>query len=173
MQSANDIRVALATKEDLLDLVDFLSQPEIDQAFVKPLSQRNISIKDRVAHTHEIGFWLLAKNDAQIVGCRGCKGIVVQEPRVVEFTTTAVDPAYRKLGIATLLVQTGIAFAYKRFAPQFMRFDSWATNAQVERMAIRAGFTKGRVYDDPAKRPVGKKSVEYIMDCSRFSVPKE
>jgi N-acetylglutamate synthase-like GNAT family acetyltransferase len=155
-----------ATGGDLQDLVNFLQKPEIDQAFVRPLSQRDVSINARVHTTFQKGFWLLAKYENFIVGCRGCKGIVDCEKGILEFTTTAIDPAFQRQGIGTLLFQRGIAAALERYAPRLLRIDSWSGNARLEKLVTKMGFVKSRTYDDPTKRPAGVLSVEYILDCS-------
>ena len=42
---------------DSESLCAFLSLPEIDQLFVKPLSQRDITIGERVERYFQSGFW--------------------------------------------------------------------------------------------------------------------
>ena len=56
-----DISYKVAEKSDLYSLVSFLSLPEIDLSFVKPLSKRDLSIEERVQMKYEHGLWLLAK----------------------------------------------------------------------------------------------------------------
>ena len=173
MPTLEDLEVVIATEGSLPNLVHFLRRPEIDRAFVRPLSQRNVSIKERVRSTYQRGFWLIAQHNGNVVGCRGCKGMVDQENAILEFSTTAVAPGFRHIGLATLLLQTAVAIALARYAPRLMRFDSWSTNAMIERVAQKIGFTKTRAYDDPQKRPPGVQSVEYTLDCSRLRVDKE
>ena len=159
-----------ATSGDLQDLVNFLQKPQIDQAFVRPLSQRDVSIDARVHSTFQKGFWLLAKHEDIIVGCRGCKGIVDCEKGILEFTTTAIDPAFQRQGLGTLLFQRGIAAALERYTPRLLRIDSWSGNTRLEKLVTKMGFVKSRTYDDPTKRPAGVLSVEYILDCSGLYV---
>ena len=163
LQSLNSF---FTTGGDLQDLVNFLQKPEIDQAFVRPLSQRDVSIDARVHTTFQKGFWLLAKHEGRIVGCRGCKGIVDSEKGILEFTTTAIDPAFQHQGIGTFLFQRGIAAALERYAPRMLRIDSWSGNTRLEKLVTKMGFVKSRTYDDPTKRPAGVLSVEYTLNCS-------
>lgn len=54
----DDVNIQIATKDDLNDLIKYLSLDIIDNSFVKPLSQRNISIYDRVYKYFNNGFGL-------------------------------------------------------------------------------------------------------------------
>ena len=56
------ITYKIASQNELEDLVNFLSDPSIDLAFVKPLSQRSQSIRDRVYDKFKKGYWILAKD---------------------------------------------------------------------------------------------------------------
>lgn len=166
------VKVVLAKKGDTSRLISFLSSPEIDQSFVYPLSRREVSIKERVCGMFPHGFWLIASYAERIVGCRGCKGIVDQEDRIVEFSTIAIDPAFRGIGLGSRLLRKAIQVALERYVPLIIKFDSWTTNRAMERAALKAGFMKRRVFDDPAKRPFGVKSVEYVLDCSSLYPPQ-
>lgn len=166
MPPLEKVKVALAVKGDISRLVAFLSNPEIDQSFVYPLSRRKVPIEERVQAMFPNGFWLIASHEGRIVGCRGCKGVVDWENRTVEFSTTAIDPAFREIGLASRLLRRAVETALERYAPLTIRFDSWTTNVAMERAALKAGFTKGKVFEDPSKRPPGVESVEYVLDCS-------
>ncbi len=168
MSITKGVEVVLATEDDISRIISFLSNPEIDQAFVRPLSNRNTSIEERVRGGLSNGFWLIASYNSTVVGCRGCKGIVDQENKIAEFSTTAVASCYRGSGLGTLLLRTAVSIAFEQYSPLVMRFDSWSTNDAMEKVALKAGFRKGRVYEDPAKRPSGVMSVEYILDCSNM-----
>lgn len=163
------IKVDLATIESLNGLIDFLSRPEIDLAFVRPLSQRSTNIATRVLSTFQKGFWLLARQDALIIGCRGCNGILSDQPGVLQFSTTAIAPAFQNQGLGRLLLQKGVEVAFQRYSPRIMVLDSWSGNAQFEHTVTKLGFVKSREYEDPVKRPVGVKTVEYILDCNIWS----
>ena len=160
------ITLVLATEQDIPRVVSFLSTPEIDQSFVPPLSQRNTSIKERVRNRFLNGFWLLAVRHGNVIGCRGCKGLVDRHNKVVEFSTLAVSSAFRGCGLVGLLLRTAAGIALERYSPLVMKFDSWVGNTAVEKAALRVGFIRHRAYDDPSKRPPGVQSVEYILDCS-------
>ncbi len=166
MLSLDEIEVVLATEKDVSKITVFLSEPEIDQSFVPILSSRNITIEERVASNFPGGFWLLALHRGEIVGCRGCKGLVRQEGRIVEFSTLAVRASFRGIGLGSLLMQRATEIAFGYYAPLVMQFDSWSTNKAIEKMALKAGFIKKRIFDDPPKRPPGIQSVEFVLDCS-------
>lgn len=163
MGLAQEVKLELATKDDLSRIIDFLSTPEIDHSFVSPLSKRGISIEGRVRKKFEDGFWLIALHNGEVVGCRGCSGLVSTEPRIVEFSTIAISSAFRGRGVGTLLLRRAVEIALERYAPERMRFDGWSTNTALEKAALKAGFQKSRVFDDPTKRPPGVQSVEYVL----------
>ena len=167
LPSLKKVKVALARESDASRIVSFLSDPEIDQSFVYPLSRRDISIEERVRSKFPKGFWLVASFEGKVVGCRGCIGVVDRKHRIVEFSTTAIDPVFRGSGLGVLLLRKAVESAFERYAPLTMKFDSWSTNKAMEKAALRAGFTKTRVFDDPTKRPPGVKSAEYVLDCSK------
>ncbi len=166
MFGLNDVGVVLATEKDIPRIILFLSEPEIDQAFLPPLSSRNISIAERVGSNFTNGFWLVALHRGGIVGCRGCKGLAMEEDRVIEFSTFVVRTTFRGIGLGSLLMCRALEIAFERYAPLVMRFDSWSTNEAIEKIALKVGFVKKRVFDDPLKRPPGVQSVEYVLDCS-------
>jgi len=158
--SQEEIRIVLANEHDSEELVAFLRSPEIDRSFVPPLTAREISIEARVHTKLQSGFWLIAREDDVIAGCRGCNGLIEKKKRIVEFSTLAIHPAYRRRDLGTRLVIESVDLAVVRYAPDIMKFDSWVTNTFVEEVARNLGFAKHRIYDDP-KRPPGIKSVEY------------
>jgi GNAT superfamily N-acetyltransferase len=163
MFSLNEVEVVLATENDILGIILFLSEPEIDQSFLLPLSSRKISITERVTRNFPDGFWLLALCQGGVAGCRGCRGLTMKKGRVVEFSTLAVRVDFRGIGLGSLLVQRASEIALKRYAPLVMQFDSWSTNEAVEKIALKAGFVKKRTFDDPSKRPPGVQSAEYVL----------
>ncbi len=165
-----EVKITLATETDIPRIVSFLKKPEIDQSFVYPLSRRNVSIKKRVRNKFLNGFWLIALHGRRVVGCRGCNGLVDQKNAIVEFSTIAVAPDFRGKGLGTLLLQRAVKIAFERYSPRMMKFDSWSTNDAMEKTALKAGFTKSRVFEDPIKRPPGVQSVEFILDCSNLHI---
>ncbi len=68
--------ISLAEEKDIPEIIAFLCRPEIDSAFVYPLSHREIRIEQRVTSKFPNGFWLLARLDGNVIGVRGCKGII-------------------------------------------------------------------------------------------------
>lgn len=166
MVSSPNAKVRLATENDLPGLITFLKTPVIDNSFVYPLSQRTTSIEERVHTKFTRGFWVIAVHEGEIVGCRGCNGFSDLENKVVEFSTLAINPGFRGSGLGLALVRTATEIALARYEPRIMKFDSWATNKAVERIALSLGFQKARIYDDPVKRPPGTQSVEYALDCT-------
>jgi len=162
------VNIILATESMLIELIQFLQQPKIDHAFIRPLSERDVSIRDRVYRIYQSGFWLVALCNGKVIGCRGCKGIIDKQYGILEFSTTVVDSVFRGVGLATLLFQQGVKIAYTRYRPSVMKLDSWSTNKAVERIVLKLGFSKNRVYDDSEKRLPGMQSVEYILDCTKI-----
>lgn len=166
MASSSNTQVRLATEDDLPGLIAFLRTPVIDTSFVYPLSQRTTIFEERVYSKFARGFWVIAVHDGEIIGCRGCNGFSDPENRVVEFSTLAINPGFRGSGLGLALVRTALEISLERYNPRTMKFDSWASNKAVERIALSLGFQKKRIYDDPAKRPPGVQSVEYVLDCT-------
>jgi RimJ/RimL family protein N-acetyltransferase len=158
--------IRVANTEDQSGLVGFLSRPEIDNMFVAPLSQRAVTIPERVKSKFGTGFWLVMESQGDIIGCRGCNGVIGEAMDTVEFSTTALDPAYAGRGLGRMLLQAGVDEAFSRYRPRRMILDSWTTNTAMKRAALAVGFTEGRVYADPEKRPPGVMSVEYVLDCA-------
>lgn len=166
MRKNSDIRVLVAEAEQMEALVQFLSHPEIDNAFSKPLSQRAISITERVYGKFASGFWLIALNNKdEIIGCRGCNGLSISDgERVVEFSTLALFPKYRGLGIAKKLVSMASDLAEQRYGlPLMLKFDAPETSQAVIAIALAAGFEISGTISDNTKRPDGVRSV--IFNC--------
>ena len=75
-------------------------------------------------------------------------------------------PESSRIGLGSLLLRRAAEIAFERYAPLTMRFDGWVANQALAKAAARAGFRRNRVFDDPAKRPPGVQSVEYVLDCT-------
>ena len=75
--------IHIAQSDDLPKIISFLSQPEIDRGFCKPLSDRKISISERVLLKHNQGVWVIAEIENQIVSCVA----IVPEGEGVSFPT--------------------------------------------------------------------------------------
>ncbi len=156
----------LATKDNLVQIVEFLTAPEIDGSFVRPLSERPESILARVRSRYEEGFWVISK-DKTTDGLAGVRaGIYHPEDEVVMFSTLAVHPLYRGNGIALQICDFSMDYAGRHYKPKKFAFDSWHTNDLTNRLAKRYGFEKVSEYVDPAKRPDGVRTVVYekILD---------
>ncbi len=78
-------KIHVAQDRDLHRIISFLSEAEIDQGFCKPLSDRTISISERVFSKHKKGIWIFAEIENQIVSCLA----IVPEGRGVVFSTCA------------------------------------------------------------------------------------
>jgi N-acetylglutamate synthase-like GNAT family acetyltransferase len=164
MFTLEDIRLRLATEKELASIIDFLSTPEIDQSFVRPLSKRSLSIPERVHSKFSQGFWLIALYQGKIVACRACSGIVDRKTKRVELSTMAIAQPFRRQGLGSMLLHEGVMIARERYNPRIISIDSWSTNKAMEKTALGCGFVKRRTFDDPSKRPPGIQSVEYILD---------
>lgn len=143
-------------------IIAFLSQSVIDQLFVSPLSQRDITIEERVHRGMKSGVWLTVMSGQHIMGCR----LIKSEPenRVVHFSTLTLHPDIQRIGVGTALLQRSIAVARERFGADIIRFDTWSSNQATRRLASKFGFKKIREIVDPVKRPEGVTSVEYELD---------
>ncbi len=144
------------------DIIEFLSRSVIDQQFVLPLSERDISIEKRVHLGLKTGVWLTVVAEGHIIGCRLIK--FDAESRVATFSTLAIHPDFQRLGVGTALLQRSIALARERFAADTIRFDTWSSNQATRRLASKFGFKKTGDVTDVAKRPEGVTSVEYELD---------
>ena len=152
------INIQLAGNEDLGNLVAFLAQPSVDRSFVKPLSEREQSIRERVSFIYHNGEWILAK-DAQTIA--GCLGLYPQGARL-EISTVAVAETYQGRGVGSQMMDKVMVIAEERYSKcKTIEFDSWEGNSAMEGLAQKDGFTRTRVYEDPQKRPPHVRSVVY------------
>lgn len=143
-------------------IIAFLSQSVIDQQFVAPLSQRDMTIEERVHRGLKSGVWLTVVSGRQIIGCRLIK--TEPESRVVNFSTLVIHPDFQRFGVGTALLQRSIAVVRERFAADIIRFDTWSSNTATRHLASKFGFRKVREVADPHKRPEGVTSIEYELD---------
>jgi RimJ/RimL family protein N-acetyltransferase len=151
------------------DIIEFLSQSVIDQQFVLPLSQRDITIEQRVHLGMKTGVWLTVVSEGRIIGCRLIK--FDPESRVVTFSTLTIHPDFQRRGVGTALLQRSIALARERFAAETIRFDTWSSNQATRRLASKFGFRKIGDVADVVKRPEGVTSVEYELDLRSDETP--
>lgn len=156
-----DTEYVIAKEEDLPILEAFLSQESIDQAFVKPLSQRPQSIEDRVRGKFASGRWLFASDEnGSLVGCLAL--IPKEEQEEVEISTFAVSQEMRGQGIGSKLIAAAEEEMRKSY-PSYKKLilDSWEGNEAIERLMEKHGFSFKNSYPDPEKRPEGIKTVIY------------
>ena len=151
--------INVAQKCDLHRIITFLSQPDIDKGFCKPLSDRNISITERVFLKYEQGVWVLAEIDNQIVSCVA----VIPNGKGVSFSTFAcINDRISKLAGAGVW-EKSLKLARELFDGFYIEIDSWVGNEFINRFLRKRGFKKIRTYPDPEKRPISVKSVLYRM----------
>ena len=155
------VQVRKASNEDLEKIVEFLSKPVIDNMFLKPLSERDISIRERVQKKYEQGIWLLLEENIDVIGCRAI--IYDKNKETATLSTFAVHPNHKGKGYGSILYEKSLEVA-KEYSPKKIIVDSWTGNKAAEYLAYKFGFTKVDEYDDPEKRPEGVKTVVYQKD---------
>jgi hypothetical protein len=161
----NAFIVQVAQKSDLERIINFLTQPEIDQGFCKPLSDRNISITNRVFSKYKQGVWLFAEIDDRIISCIA----IVPEGEAVSFSTFAcINNLKCKLAGAAVWHKS-LQLAEEIFDCSCIEIDSWAGNEFINRFLTKRGFEKIKTYPDPDKRPVSVDSVLYRMTLEHNS----
>ena len=155
----NNIIYRLAEKDDLYQLIRFLSLPEIDLSFVKPLSQRTLSIEERVQKKYEHGLWLLAMDTSTIAGCLA---LIQADEESIEISTYAVSPEYQGKGIGGRLIDEAIVLCRQRYSNyKKIILDSWEKNGAISRLMQKKEFILAKSFYDPSKRPEGIKTVVY------------
>ena len=155
----NDIIYKVAEQDDLYKLVKFLSSPEIDLSFVRPLSQRNLSIEERVQKKYKNGLWLLAIDTSTIAGCLA---LIQADEESIEISTYAVSPKYQGKGIGGRLIDESIVLCRKIY-PNFKKIilDSWEGNEAISKLMQKKEFVLAKSFYDIEKRPEGIKTVIY------------
>lgn len=151
--------VNIARYYDLHRIITFLSQPDIDKGFRKPLSERNISISERVYLKYNQGIWVLAEIENQIVSCLA----TVPNGKGVSFSTGACIKNIECIRAGGGVWEKSLELARNNVDVPFVEIDSWEGNVSVSRVLRKRGFKKIRTYPDPEKRPEGVKSVLYRM----------
>jgi|SRR3989344_5501044 len=154
-----DIHYRTAEKDDLYQLTSFLSLPEIDMFFVKPLSQRSLSIEERVRKKYEHGLWLLAMDEKIIAGCLA---LIPHDEDYVEISTYAVSQRHQGKGIGGRLIDEAMILCKQQYS-NFKKIilDSWEGNEAITRLMQKKGFVLVNSFYDPEKRPEGVKTVIY------------
>lgn len=156
-----NMEVNIANKNDTEKLVGFLTEPQIDQSFQKPLSMRSISIRDRVQQVFSNGHWVYAQEENSVLVCLGV--VPDDDKESVSLSTLGVRRHGRSLLAARLVYETSIWSAKKAYHAKKVCLDSWAGNNRLGSELKRCGFEVTETYDDPVKRPDGLKSVVYEM----------
>ena len=152
------IMYALATENDLDNLVAFLEDPSIDGTFVKPLSDRPITIRERVYKKFKDGYWILAKEGENLLGCLA----LIPNKDEIEISTYAVSEKARGKGIGTGLIYESEKVTLERYpSVQTLILDSWSGNPAIERIMDKTGFGLRDSFPDPDKRPPGINTVVY------------
>lgn len=142
--------------QELNSLAEFLCRDDIAAGFVPDLASRPMSIHDRV---HSAGVvWIAATMGGKIVGCRGVLTNLCDSENT--FTTLAVDPALRGLGLGTELFDLSLRKAIA-LGHRTLRFDAPAGNDGVAALASRFGFTLLQVAPSE-KRPAGVLNAIYV-----------
>lgn len=149
-------------------LQEFLSKPDIDTAFNLPLSQRTISVKDRVTSKFERGFWLGAFRENEIIGCRGCNGV---SDGYVEFSTIVVANTDRRAGVGRALVAMGVVEALSIYGRHDMRLDTTPDNVAGAVTVEKLGFIAGSPYLDEQKRGNEGQSIMFTLAVSAILSP--
>jgi len=151
--------IHVAKNDDLQRIITFLSQSDIDRGFCKPLSDRNISITERVFSKYKQGVWVFSEMDHQIVSCIA----ILPESKGVSFSTFAcINNIKCKLAGAGVW-EKSLKLAREIFEADYIEIDSWVGNEFINRFLTKRGFKKIRTYPDPEKRPVSVESVLYRM----------
>lgn len=149
--------IEIAKGRDMKAIREFLSIPEIDQSFVKPLSERNITIDQRVRMYYHNGVWIIGHEDGEISGC-----VAVRCQRESAYISTyALRPHALNMGIG--LLDYALGYAKNSCHAKLIDTDSWENNRVVDMILKRKGFKVESVYDDPVKRPEGLKTVYYTL----------
>ena len=151
----NAFAINIAQNDDLERIITFLSQSDIDNGFCKPLSERKVSIPERVYSKFKQGIWVFAEINQQIVSCVA----IIPEGRGVSFSTFAC-----KNNVGCKLAGAGVWEKSLKLAKEiskasYIEIDSWAGNQFINRFLTKRGFKKVRTFSDPDKRPVSVKSV--------------
>jgi len=150
-------------KEDIPDLVDFLSDPLVDSEFVKPLSQRSQSIEERVNYYYYYnGFWLIAIDNDKFYACVAVA--YDKDEELASISTSYISPDYRKDDFYKGFIEDCIDKSIELYNPKAIIVDSWKGNKNVDRLGERLGFKIIDEYEDTEKRPEGVKTVVYRLD---------
>jgi hypothetical protein len=143
-------------------IIDFLKTPGVDNSFVKPLSQRDLSITQRVDKYYREGTWIIGHKSENIRGCVAVR----QNADAAYLSTFALvhKPSLNDLKLGLGLLDYVIQYASIELKAKVIDTDSWENNSVVEKLLLRKGFKINARYDDPAKRPPGVQTVYYVKE---------
>jgi len=154
--------VKVADLQDLPELVAYLSCPDIDHSFKKPLSEREIAIAERVKHYYEHGFWVFARIAGTIYAC--IAAVPSTEEQKVFLSTMAVRNCKRGKKLGNDVYEKAIKLATERYQAKYVIVDSWEGNKEVTLLLTNRGYVPIASYYDKSKRPPGIKTVEYQLE---------
>ena len=151
----------LADKEDLENIVKFLTRSDIDNSFIKPLSQRGINVGERVYRKFVFGKWILAEDDKKIIGC--CALVEKEYNKELEISTYVVDEKYRGQGIGSKIFDCALDTAKTYYPSDYtITFDSWK-NSGICHIGMKRGFKFVKEIKGDSKRPKGILTVVYEL----------
>ncbi len=161
IRTPEDVWVGRIVAGDEPRLLSFLARPEIDALFVKPLSMRSVSLEARIRRGT---IWIEARIGLETVGCRA----IIFDPGELSATlsTFAVDPRVQGQGIGSLVYEESLRLA-RTFHPVKIRTDSWEGNVVAAHLARKYGLQQVDAYLDPARRPLGIRTVVYELALER------
>ena len=135
------ISIQLAQHDDLPEIIAFLSRSEVDGTFCRPLSDRRISIAERVALKDQQGVWAYAELYTRMVSCMA----IAPKEKSAEFSNFAcINDLNSKIAGAALWEHC-LKLAKYHFNASFIEIDSWQGNAFIQRFLSKRGFEKRRV----------------------------
>ena len=166
------INYSVSGKEEMNLLLAFLSDPMIDDQFIKKLSQREISIKDRIDYIFDNGFWILAKSlESAVIGCIGIKRL--KNGKAEQASTLAVHPDYKDQGLGFGLGLTSIAKSVEIYQVDTYYADSWKGNKKMATLLLSNGFEIHTEFNDSSKRPPDMKTIVYRKDLKEIGNQKD
>ncbi|MBN2087033.1 GNAT family N-acetyltransferase [Candidatus Peregrinibacteria bacterium] len=156
------ISISIAEEKDLENLIIYLSQKEVDNAFVKPLSERPISIRDRVFRDFKEGFWLIGKDEEENVIASLA---IIYHDYTAECSTFSISPLLRGRHIGTKILIEAEMILQSMFPEIHMIvIDSWEGNTPVKKLVEKLDYKEINRYVDTRKRPQGVKTITYGKD---------
>ncbi|NQY65796.1 MAG: hypothetical protein HRT38_19280 [Alteromonadaceae bacterium] len=151
------IYLKIAEFGDIPMIINFLSSEPINNSFKKPLSERNVSITDRVNTKFTNGVWLLALKETEILSCIS----ITKKGVIAELSTLAIQKNKSSIATFPLLWAFIISTSRDNLKCEIAEIDSWEGNIVVEKYLYEKGFSQTNSFFDDNKRPQGVKTVIY------------